>query len=162
MQIIFKKEDFLYTIFPELANADNTLIENTLEKYYSYGPFKPIVKIADNWITVNIDTSTIISQEVDYKKVVALCEKGKYTEAKPLLLKISYASMAIYMFHRQIYFVFVQILPIKLPLQILYFAIIVIPATFIIAYFIQKGYDILIEQLKIKELIRENTINENK
>jgi len=100
MQIIFKKEDFLYTIFPELANADNTLIENTLEKYYSYGPFKPIVKIADNWITVNIDTSTIISQEVDYKKVVALCEKGKYTEAKPLLLKIIEKDPTNSEFHR--------------------------------------------------------------
>src|ERR1035437_9282141 len=88
MQIIFKKEDFLYSMFPELANADNTLIANTLEKYYSYGPFKPIVKIADNWITINIDTSTIISQEADYKRVVTLCEKGKYTEAKPLLAKI--------------------------------------------------------------------------
>ena len=44
--------------------------------------------IEDGWVKIKIDTPTIISQEADYKKTVALCEKGKYSEAKPILKKL--------------------------------------------------------------------------
>ena len=37
---------------------------------------------------IEINTPTIISQEADYKKTVVLCEKGKYSEAKPILKKL--------------------------------------------------------------------------
>ncbi len=36
-------------------------------------------------VTIEIDTPTITSQEPDYRRTVALCEKGKYPEAKPIL-----------------------------------------------------------------------------
>jgi tetratricopeptide (TPR) repeat protein len=39
-------------------------------------------------VKIEIDARTIISQEVDYKKTVALCEKGKYSEAKIILKKL--------------------------------------------------------------------------
>jgi tetratricopeptide (TPR) repeat protein len=63
----------------------NSLIINELERYYTYGPFKPKVSVENEWVTIQIDTPTIISQEADYRKAVTLCEKGKYTEAKPIL-----------------------------------------------------------------------------
>jgi len=56
-----------------------------LEKYYTYGPYKPKVSINNDCVTIEIDTPTILSQETDYRKTVALCEKGKYSEAKKLL-----------------------------------------------------------------------------
>jgi hypothetical protein len=37
---------------------------------------------------VDIDTPAIIDQEDDYRKTVALCEKGRYTEAKPILNRL--------------------------------------------------------------------------
>lgn len=46
------------------------------------------MKIENDWVTIEIDTSAIISQEADYKTTVALCEKGKYSEAKPILKKL--------------------------------------------------------------------------
>ncbi|WP_462254984.1 tetratricopeptide repeat protein [Ferruginibacter sp.] len=61
------------------------MIINELENYYTYGPFKPKVTIDNEWVTIQIDTPTIISQEAGYRKTVALCEKGKYAEAKPIL-----------------------------------------------------------------------------
>lgn len=87
MQIIHKIDDFLFTIFPELMGGvgGNSLIVNTLEKYYTYGPYKPKVSLEKDWVTIEIDTPTIISQEADYRKAVALCEKGKYADAKPIL-----------------------------------------------------------------------------
>lgn len=88
MQIIHKIDDFLFTIFPELLGGDKSLIISTLEKYYTYGPYKPKVNIDNGWVKIEIDTPAIISQEADYKKTVALCEKGRYSEAKPILKKL--------------------------------------------------------------------------
>jgi tetratricopeptide (TPR) repeat protein len=90
LQIIHKIDDFLFTIFPELTRGggDNEFITHTLENYYTYGPYKPKVIIDKDWVTIEIDTPSIISQEADYRKTVALCEKGKYSEAKPILKKL--------------------------------------------------------------------------
>ena len=86
MQIIHKIDDFLFTIFPKLKiGGGNSLIISELENYYTCGPFKPKVTVDNEWVTIIIDTPTIISQEADYRKTVALCEKRKFAEAKPIL-----------------------------------------------------------------------------
>ncbi|MEK6558727.1 MAG: tetratricopeptide repeat protein [Planctomycetota bacterium] len=85
MQIAHKIDDFLFTIFPDLVGGGNDQIISKLEKYYTYGPYKPKVSINNGWVTIEIDTPTILSQETDYRKTVALCEKRKYSEAKKLL-----------------------------------------------------------------------------
>lgn len=100
MQIIHKIDDFLFTIFPELMGGGKNLIISTLEKYYTYGPYKPKVNIEDDWVKIEIDTTSIISQETDYKKAVALCEKGKFTEAKPILQKLIERNPTISEYHR--------------------------------------------------------------
>ena len=43
MQIVHKIDDFLFTIFPDLVEGDNDQIISCLEKYYTYGPYKPKV-----------------------------------------------------------------------------------------------------------------------
>ena len=88
MQIIYKKEDFLYTLFPELTNGDEDLIKSTLSAYYSYGDYKPTVKIENEFIIIELDTTAILSHESDFNRVIAFCERGNYTDAKPLLTKI--------------------------------------------------------------------------
>jgi tetratricopeptide (TPR) repeat protein len=85
MQIIHKIDDFLFTIFPELAGGGNSLIISVLRNYYTFGPFIPKVTIENNWVTIEIDTPKILAQEADYKKVINLCEKGDFLEAKPIL-----------------------------------------------------------------------------
>lgn len=88
MQIIHKIDDFLFTIFPKIKKGDNSSIISALESYYTYGPFKPKVSVSDGWVNIEIDTPSIISQEGEYRKVVSLCENGKYSEAKPILKKL--------------------------------------------------------------------------
>jgi len=101
MLIIHKIDDFLFIIFPKIKmGGGNLLIISELENYYRYGPFKPIVTIDNEWVTIQIDTSTIISQEADYRKTVALCEKGKYTEAKPILKNLIDKNPANSEYHR--------------------------------------------------------------
>ena len=88
MEIIHKIDEFLFTIFPELRGGGNKLIISVLQEYYTYGPFKPIISIDNDWITIEIDTQSITSQDADYKKTITLCEKGKYSDAKPILQKL--------------------------------------------------------------------------
>lgn len=88
MRIIHKIDEFLFTIFPELRGGGNNLIISTLEKYYAFGPFKPTVTIDKDWVTIEIDTQSIISQDTEYRQTVSLCEKGKYSQAKPILQKL--------------------------------------------------------------------------
>src|SRR5665811_784798 len=85
MQIIHPLDEFFYILFPKTGGGSNDLIVSELEDYYSYGPFKPRIKISNNLVIVDIDTSTILAQELDYRKTVSLCENGKYSEAKPIL-----------------------------------------------------------------------------
>jgi tetratricopeptide (TPR) repeat protein len=84
MQIIQKIEDFLFDLFPN-TKGNVEVLKEELIKYYTYGPYKPNVVIEDDLVIINIDTPSIISQQDDYSKAIALCEKGKYTEAKKIL-----------------------------------------------------------------------------
>ncbi len=88
MKLDHKIDDFLFTIFPELKGAEKEAIIEAFQKYYTYGPYKPKVTIENDIVSIEVDTPTILSQEGDYKTVVALCEKGKYNEAKPILKKL--------------------------------------------------------------------------
>ena len=100
MQIIHKIDDFLYTIFPKIKRGDDQSLIDAIQDYYTYGPYKPKVSIKDNWIKIDIDTPTIVSQDGDYKKVIALCEKGKYSDAKPILKNLISKNPTISEYHR--------------------------------------------------------------
>lgn len=101
MQIIHKIDDFLFTIFPELSmGGGKNLITNYLQDFYTIGPYKPIVKIEGDYVIIEIDTQLIISQDPDYRKIVALCERGNFKEAKPLLYKLLTKNPTISEYHR--------------------------------------------------------------
>ena len=100
MQIVHKINDFLYTIFPELENANEKEISIAIQKYYTYGPFVPKVSINNDIVIINVDTEYIITQDADYNKTVALCEKGKFDEAKIILEKLIQKNPSNSEFHR--------------------------------------------------------------
>ena len=100
MQIVHRIDDFLFTIFPEITGGGNSLIINVLEAYYTYGPFKPKVTIDNDLVTIEIDAPAIVAQQTDYRKTIALCEKGKYSEAKPILGKLIEKNPTYSEYHR--------------------------------------------------------------
>jgi tetratricopeptide (TPR) repeat protein len=87
MQIIHLLDDVLCELFPEARQFDinHEALRIKLVEYYTYGPFKPIVTIKDNLVIIEIDTPVIAQQDVDFRKVVAFCERGRYHEAKQIL-----------------------------------------------------------------------------
>lgn len=88
MQIIHKIDSFFFLMFPELINADNLKISDSIKRYYTYGAFEPKVQIKEGLLIIDIDISTIQEQGNDYQRAVALCEKRKYSEAKTILDKL--------------------------------------------------------------------------
>jgi tetratricopeptide (TPR) repeat protein len=100
MQIIHKIDDFLFLIFPNIKRTDTDQIIKSFEEYYTFGLYKPKVSVDKDWITIEIDGQAIISQEADYRKTIALCEKGRYSEAKPILTKLIEKNPTISEYHR--------------------------------------------------------------
>ncbi|MCF8332222.1 MAG: tetratricopeptide repeat protein [Bacteroidales bacterium] len=100
MQIIHKIDEFLFTIFPEMESANTADIKSALEAYYTFGPFRPEVKIENDLAVVTIDVSAIQSQDKDYQKVVSLSEKGKFAEAKTVLQELISKNPTNSEFHR--------------------------------------------------------------
>jgi tetratricopeptide (TPR) repeat protein len=100
MQIIHKIDKFLYTIFPSVIQGDQQSLLNAIQDFYTYGPYKPKVTIDNDFVSIEIDTPTILAQDIDYQKVIAFCEKGKYANAKPILKKLIEKNPAISEYHR--------------------------------------------------------------
>jgi tetratricopeptide (TPR) repeat protein len=98
MQIIHRIDDFLQTIFPNID--DDNLIISVLEDFYTYGPYKPKVKIEKGFVIVDIDITAISNQEIDFRKVISFCENSRFSEAKPLLLKLIDNNPTISEYHR--------------------------------------------------------------
>ena len=88
MHIVHKIDGFLPNIFPGVDMNNPEALKEALLKYYSYGSVKPEIKIEDGWVSIFIDSNRIAENEVTYNKVVAFCEQGNFTDAKPLLKKI--------------------------------------------------------------------------
>lgn len=100
MQIIHKIDNFLYTIFPSVIQGDQQSLLNAIQDFYTYGPYKPKVTIDNDFVSIEIDTPTILAQDIDYQKVIAFCENGKYADAKPILKKLIEKNPAISEYHR--------------------------------------------------------------
>ncbi len=100
MQIIHKIDNFLYTIFPSVTQGDQQSLLNAIQDFYTYGPYKPKVTVDQDWVKIEIDTPTIIAQEIDCQKVISFCEKGKYADAKPILKNLISKNPTISEYHR--------------------------------------------------------------
>ena len=109
MTIVFKIDDLLLDLFPRTreANFDHSVLKEELSDFYSVGPYKPKINIENDTVRIEIDTSLIETQEQDYRKVVSLCESGKYDEAKRILGDLLDNAPHVSEYHRilgQIYF----------------------------------------------------------
>jgi tetratricopeptide (TPR) repeat protein len=87
MQILHRLDEFLFGLFPKAKESgnDTEVLKDEMTKFYTFGPYKPIVTFEDGWVKVEINTPVILSEESDFRKVVALAEKRNFTEAKSIL-----------------------------------------------------------------------------
>ena len=102
MQIIFKYDEFLFSLFPEAKQlgSDSGILLKEIKKYYTIGPFEPSVKLEDDLVMVEIKEPEIKKHEKDYKKVIELSNKGKFDLAKPILLRMIRENPSVSEYHR--------------------------------------------------------------
>jgi tetratricopeptide (TPR) repeat protein len=100
MKIIHKIDDFLYNLFPSVDKNDTQSLMETLKDYYAWGPYKPAVSVSGSYVTIMLDVPAILAQQGDFKKVVQLCEKGNYAEAKPILRLLIAQNPSVSEYHR--------------------------------------------------------------
>ena len=102
MIIVHKISDFLFDLFPRAkANGkNNDILKDELEKYYTFGVYKPKVKMESDFVQIMIDVPSIINQKPEFDKAVAFSEKRKFEEAKPVLEKLIKDNPTVSEYHR--------------------------------------------------------------
>ncbi len=90
MNIIHKIDDLLFELFPKSKEAGNDIeiLKQELQEYYTFGSYRPLVNVEGEYISINIDIPSIASEHSTYKKIIALAESRKYSEAQRLLLPL--------------------------------------------------------------------------
>lgn len=83
MIIIIPISDFSTELFPNIKSNRENLI-NELEAFYSVGSIKPIVKIENDIITIEIDIKNIEIEQSKFNSLIELCNKGEFIKALPL------------------------------------------------------------------------------
>jgi Flp pilus assembly protein TadD len=100
MQITHKINDFFFTLFPNLISDNKEVIIAAMKKQYTYGPFVPTVTLQEDLVKIDVDTETILTQDADYNKTVALCDEGKFDDARATLEKLIDKNPTNSEFHR--------------------------------------------------------------
>jgi tetratricopeptide (TPR) repeat protein len=90
MTIIHLIDDFLSELFPRFKESGNDLdvLREDLEKFYSFGSYKPVVSIEGQLVRIEVDVPAIMSQEADFRRATNLCEAGKFQEAKAIMTRL--------------------------------------------------------------------------
>ncbi|MFA5857586.1 MAG: tetratricopeptide repeat protein [Elusimicrobiota bacterium] len=105
MIIIHKLDNFLFELFPKTKVMDGSNIDKLrkeLISYYTFGPYKPKVEIDEikNIVSISIDINLIATQKKDFDTVISLCEKRRFRDAKPILMKLIETNPANSEYHR--------------------------------------------------------------
>jgi tetratricopeptide (TPR) repeat protein len=78
------------TFFPLISWSTIIKILNIseLSKSLSYNSFIPTISVDDDSVTIDIEAPNPALHATDFRKAAALCEKGRYAEAKPILQRL--------------------------------------------------------------------------
>jgi tetratricopeptide (TPR) repeat protein len=88
MELIHFRDAFFYSLFPELEKGDAKAIKDVLTKFYRVGIYEPKIVIEENLVRVVVDLNAIAPMTKEHKRIISLCEKGKFQEAKSHLLPL--------------------------------------------------------------------------
>ncbi|MCG9874536.1 MAG: tetratricopeptide repeat protein [Leptospiraceae bacterium] len=88
MEIIHQLDDLFYSLFPDLTKGDTKSIKQAMARYYSTPFFQPDVSVENDRVIIHIYTDQLESLEMDYKRAIALCDSGKFNDAKILLASL--------------------------------------------------------------------------
>lgn len=89
MQVVLPIDDFLFELFPAYRDSsDVEALKQEVSRYYTYGSYQPSVSLQDGLIIIDIDSLLITAKSEAFRNIVSLCEKGKYEQAKKVLMPL--------------------------------------------------------------------------
>jgi len=88
MEIIYNLDDLLFTLFPDIKRDDEKSILQELSRYYSIGSYQPEIILDRDRVKIKIELDKLDSSTKEYKRAIALCESGKFQDAKILLASL--------------------------------------------------------------------------
>lgn len=94
MTITLVRGQILASLFPE-APASAEALTSFLRLRFSVGAYKPEITIEGDLTHINIDEAEVARTNDDYRRIVRLAEKGKYDEAKKLIVDAIHKGTAI-------------------------------------------------------------------
>lgn len=100
MTIIHPIDDFFFELFPAAKGKSDTEIVDEIRKYYALVGFQPGVSLKEGFVVVEMDAGFDQKEEGDFNRAVSLCEAGKFSDAKPILLQLIGKNPANSEYHR--------------------------------------------------------------
>ena len=102
MHIIHQINDFLFELFPKAREAGNRIdvLKMEIERFYTIGPFKPMITIVHGIIDITIEGELIEKHNNRYRTVLDLCDARRYTEAKEHITQLIKEAPHISEYHR--------------------------------------------------------------
>lgn len=89
MKIYHPISDFLYEIFPQAKDGGIEALVAVIRDFYTHGDSIPEVEVRDGVIEVTVNLGKLTGNASDFRKAVALCEKGDYVRARPILEQLA-------------------------------------------------------------------------
>jgi len=102
MIIVHRIDDILFDLFPKVkAGKQNKekLIEE-LKRYYSWGPYKPEVKIKRDYVEVIFNEKLAVLHKERYEYVVKLCDEGRFKKAEREIRQLIKEAPNVSEYHR--------------------------------------------------------------
>lgn len=106
MKILYRVDDFLYQIFPELRgiSSDEALVKAIQNKYSTEG-YTPSVDLSDGVIQIDLDLEQAKEAQDTFDQIVKNAEQGEFNKAKELiktLIKKGSRNAEVYRIYGQI------------------------------------------------------------
>ena len=99
MTIIHPLDNFIYELFPNAEKNEESL-KKAISDFYTMQNVKPIIKFSKEFVEITIDTKRIEVEGNKFQKLISLCEKAKFEEAKILADELISSNPNISEYHR--------------------------------------------------------------
>lgn len=100
MHITLDLDRFFSTLFPHVDASNPDSIREALTSFYAYGTRKPTVTVTGEEVRVEIEAVRSPAQSNTLNQAIALCEKGKFAQAKKILIPFIEANPTVSEAHR--------------------------------------------------------------
>lgn len=94
-------DDFLFSLFNvERGDREEENLIQALKEYYTTDRYTPEITIENGVVIVEFDANRVLTEEADYKKAIAFCEKEQFDKALPILKQLIKQNPTISEYHR--------------------------------------------------------------